>query len=141
MIKSKSADFVSPRDLIRRARSNLIRSRQEKPAGVLREDLCFNAHQAAEKALKAVCLEHDISYRFAHDLGDLIACLENKNIFIPEQVEQSAQLSEYALPVLSCAAVPPDYVSAKEHQQAVDTAREVFRWASNQLEEELPVGE
>lgn len=131
----KSADFVKPRDLISRARSNLIRSRQEKPPGVLREDLCFNAHQAAEKALKAVYLHHDISYRFAHDLGDLIECLKKSEIKVPERIERAAELSRFAMPVLSPALSPPEYVSAGEHKEAVETAHQVYTWAAEQLED------
>jgi HEPN domain-containing protein len=39
------------------ARSNLkLAEKGGRLKGVLLEDLCFNAQQAAEKALKAVCL-------------------------------------------------------------------------------------
>ncbi len=130
----KTVEYVSPSDLLRKARSNLIRSRQVKPPGVLREDLCFNAHQAAEKALKAVHLYYNISYRFAHDLGDLIDCLKKNGISVPRPVEQAAELSRFALPVLSPAPVPPEYVSNAEHEEAVETAREVFDWAAALLE-------
>jgi hypothetical protein len=39
---------------LRRARSNLARAKQDKPDEVLFEDLCFDAQQAVEKALKAL---------------------------------------------------------------------------------------
>ena len=131
----KSVEDVRPRDLIRRARSNLIRATQKKPPGVLREDLCFNAHQAAEMALKAVHVYHDISYRFAHDLGDLLCCLRERGFSIPASVEGAARLSRFALPVLSPGSLPPEYVSREEHEEAVQTAREVLAWAREVLED------
>ena len=42
-----------PREWINRARSNLIKAANRVP-GVYLEDLCFDAQQAAEKAVKAL---------------------------------------------------------------------------------------
>ncbi|MGB9825381.1 MAG: HEPN domain-containing protein [Desulfofundulus sp.] len=43
---------------LRRARSNLERARLGRVSeGILYEDLCFDAQQAAEKALKAVLVQ------------------------------------------------------------------------------------
>jgi HEPN domain-containing protein len=44
-----------PREWLNRARSNLNRARAEL-AEVYFEDLCFDAQQAAEKAIKAVLI-------------------------------------------------------------------------------------
>jgi hypothetical protein len=44
-----------PREWINRARSNLVRAQTTLP-GVYLEDLCFDAQQAAEKAIKAVLI-------------------------------------------------------------------------------------
>ena len=46
-----------PREWLNRARSNLLRAR-EVVQGVYLEDLCFDAQQAAEKAIKAVFVIH-----------------------------------------------------------------------------------
>ena len=42
-----------PREWLNRARSNLARARKMIP-GVYLEDLCFDAQQGTEKAIKAV---------------------------------------------------------------------------------------
>jgi HEPN domain-containing protein len=34
--------------------------------GVFLEDLCFNAQQATEKALKAVCVQHGLEFPKTH---------------------------------------------------------------------------
>src|SRR5829696_10527795 len=44
-----------PREWLNRARSNLVRAQAILP-GVYLEDLCFDAQQAAEKAIKAVLI-------------------------------------------------------------------------------------
>jgi HEPN domain-containing protein len=41
-----------PEDWLRRARSNLARASTAKTDEIMWEDLCFDAQQAAEKALK-----------------------------------------------------------------------------------------
>lgn len=44
-----------PREWLRRARSKLVRAQADRNLpGVLYEDLCFDAQQAAEKSLRAV---------------------------------------------------------------------------------------
>jgi len=46
-----------PHEWLRRARSNLARAQADiRLAGVYLEDLCFDAQQAAEKAIKAVLI-------------------------------------------------------------------------------------
>jgi len=50
-----SGQLGSHEDWLARAQSNLIRAQQEKPEGVLWEDVCFDAQQSVERALKALC--------------------------------------------------------------------------------------
>ena len=47
-----------PREWLNRARSNLTKAKAKSPEVYL-EDLCFDAQQAAEKAIKAVLLKGD----------------------------------------------------------------------------------
>ena len=57
-----------PREWLNRARSNLVRARRGE-AGVYLEDLCFDAQQAAEKAVKAVLVAHKVDFPYVHDLA------------------------------------------------------------------------
>ena len=66
-----------PREWLNRARSNLTQSRQEHPSIYL-EDLCFQAQQAAEKALKALLLFHGESFPTPTTL--LISCLSSNEM-------------------------------------------------------------
>ena len=59
-----------PREWLNRARSNLARARSGATIPeVYLEDLCFDAQQAAEKALKAVLIHLDVSFPYVHDLA------------------------------------------------------------------------
>jgi len=51
-----------PREWLNRAKSNLARAKAGNDIpGVYLEDLCFDAQQAAEKAIKAALLHQDVS--------------------------------------------------------------------------------
>ena len=57
-----------PREWLNRARSNLALAKNTCDNSVYFEDLCFNAQQAAEKAIKAVCIFHQ-GCRHPHECG------------------------------------------------------------------------
>ena len=71
-----------PREWLNRARSNLTQARNRLP-GVYLEDLCFDAQQAAEKAIKAVLISRDIEFPYVHDLARLLLILESHGERIP----------------------------------------------------------
>jgi HEPN domain-containing protein len=60
-----------PREWVARARGNIVIARNLIP-GVELEDLCFNAQQAAEKALKAVLLKLGVDFPYTHDRADCL---------------------------------------------------------------------
>lgn len=63
-----------PRAWLNRARSNLFHAKSRSP-GVYLEDLCFDAQQAAEKALKAVLVQRGIRFPYVHDLAALLTLI------------------------------------------------------------------
>jgi HEPN domain-containing protein len=69
--KRRPAD--DPVEWLNRARSNLTRAKADiRVPHVYLEDLCFDAQQAAEKAIKAVLMKLGVRFPFIHDLGDLL---------------------------------------------------------------------
>ncbi len=48
--------------------------------GVYLEDLCAAAHQAAEKAIRAVLLKRAVDYPYVHDLGRLLALAASETV-------------------------------------------------------------
>ena len=69
----------NPAEWLHRARSSLALARQ-KTTEVLYEDLCYQAQQAAEKALKAVLVFDKIPYPYTHDINALLSVLEQNGI-------------------------------------------------------------
>jgi HEPN domain-containing protein len=61
-MKGKKRSPDNPAEWIARAKSSLALATATTP-GVLYEDLCFQAQQAAEKALKAVFVSRKIPYQ------------------------------------------------------------------------------
>ena len=96
-MQDKRWDVGTPEDWLRRAKSNLIRAMQPKHEKVFWEDYCFDAQQAAEKALKALLLFHKIPFRFVHDIAELLTVLEQNGVSLPESIKKAAELSDYAV--------------------------------------------
>ena len=117
----------SPQEWINRARSNLAIARQPKNAEIYWEDLCFEAQQAAEKALKAVLLAKGIKFRFVHDLSEHLTLLGKAGIELPEEVKAAAILTDYSVE----ARYPGPYepVTETEFLESLAIAEAVVRWA------------
>src|SRR5947208_14516456 len=85
-----------PREWLSRARSNLVRARAMIP-GVYLEDLCFDAQQAAEKAVKAVFVHRGWAFPYTHNLTRLLAILEQRGLKIPKYVRRADGLIRFAV--------------------------------------------
>ena len=83
----------TPKDWLKRARSNLARAEQPKSEDILWEDLCFDAQQAAEKALKAVLISRDVSFPYVHDIAELLTLLEQDGVVLPGDIRKAAALN------------------------------------------------
>jgi HEPN domain-containing protein len=116
----------SPEDWLRRARSNLARAREEKPDGVLYEDLCFDAQQAAEKAIKGLLVARRIPFRFVHDIGELLEAATGGGVTVPEGLRDSVELTEYAVEARYPG--PFEAVTEEEWRRAVSFAEAVVAW-------------
>jgi HEPN domain-containing protein len=121
-----------PREWLNRARSNLARSRVRQP-DVYLEDLCFDAQQASEKSLKALLIARRIRFPFTHNLGELIALLQQDGVVIPESVLQAAALTDYAVEARYPG--PSEPVRPDQHTRAVALAEAVVQWVAQQIPE------
>ena len=122
-----------PRAWLSRARSNLAQAGARQP-DVYLEDLCFNAQQAAEKALKARLLCRHIRFPYVHDLGELLRLLEQSGEPVPSDVRDVVQITGYAVESRYPAVGEP--VDEKEYQRALALAEGVVRWVSGRLRSE-----
>jgi hypothetical protein len=59
---------MDPREWLNRACSNLAMAKSEME-GVYLEDLCFDAQQAAEKAIKALLIKMGVEFPYIHDIA------------------------------------------------------------------------
>ena len=115
-----------PREWINRARSNLALAKN-RVSGAYLEDLCFEAQQAVEKAIKSVMIRRGIEFPYVHDLGRLLSVLEADGEPIPEEVRSAATLTEYAWEGRYPGVMEP--VSEQDYADAIRVAEEVVRWA------------
>jgi HEPN domain-containing protein len=119
-----------PREWLNRAMSNLALAKSKIP-GTYLEDLCFEAQQAAEKAIKAVMIRRNIEFPYVHDLARLLSMLEETREEIPEVVRKAEELTRYALITRYPGIARP--VSEQEYAEAVAVAEEVVRWPDERI--------
>jgi HEPN domain-containing protein len=123
-----------PREWLNRARSNLARA-QTKIPGVYLEDLCFDAQQAAEKAIKALLIERGVTFPYVHDLARLVTLLEQAGEEIPESVRRAAALTRFAVVTRYPGLAEP--VTDAHYHEAVVLAKAVLEWVEARLRDEV----
>ena len=125
-------DPSDPHAWLRHARSNLqLAERGKGLKGVLLEDLCFNAQQAAEKAFKAICISRRIDFPKTHSLVRLIDILEENGVTIPENIKAADVLTQFAVQSRY-----PDWIeeiTQEEYSDALELAARVVFWAEKYI--------
>ena len=109
-----------------RARSNLAIARAEVE-GVYPEDLCFDAQQAAEKAIKALLIKMGVEFPYIHDIAQLLTSLEEAGQEIPRGIREAEALTRFAILTRYPGLAPP--VKREEYERAIVLADQVVRWA------------
>jgi HEPN domain-containing protein len=127
-------DPTKPQTWLLRARSNLRRATLgPQHSEVFLEDLCWDAQQAAEKALKALCLHQSIAFPKTHSLVRLIDLLEGAGLDIPSEIKEADVLTRYAVETRY-----PGFeeeVTEAEYQVALHLATHVVEWAETVIGE------
>jgi len=109
-----------------RATANLALARAQDTEGVRLEDLCFQAQQAAEKALKSLYLKRGMPFPFVHSLDQLLGGLEALGVDIPEAVDEATLLTRYAVETRYPGAYEP--VTEAEYLEAIRFAETILLW-------------
>ena len=120
---------------LKRAKSNMARAKAGRVSSeILFEDLCFDAQQAVEKALKSLCVIHEIVFPKTHDIAYLIELLEEKNVTVPEDVQNAKILTGYAVETR----YPGDYepVDEDDYFKAIEIAEKVLTWVKKEMDKE-----
>ena len=119
-------DPNTPRAWMARAESSLALARMQSD-GIDLEDLCYQAQQSAEKALKAVFLAKGVRFPFSHNLDLLLQGLEEFGLEIPESVDTASRLTRYAVETRYPGFFDP--VTPVEYREALDMAKTILTWA------------
>ncbi len=131
MTKQPRRNPEDPREWLNRARSSLLQAKTKTP-GVYREDLCFNAHQGAEKALKALPLSLTGKFPFTHDIVRLNTEIEKTLSPLPAELSNAEFLSAY-----SVASRYPGWdepISELEYQKTILAAETLVSWVASRLD-------
>jgi HEPN domain-containing protein len=123
-----------PAEWLRHARSNLSRCRADRRLPeVLFEDLCFDAQQAAEKAIKSILVLGGKRFPTTHDVAELLDLVAATGVAVPPEVARAKRLTPYAVagryPGVSEDADEEDY------REALATAEAVVAWAEKLVAE------
>ncbi len=115
-----------PREWLNRANSNLRLAKSEDPAIYL-EELCYNAQQAAEKAVKAVFLKRQIQFPYTHNLARLLQVLSDAGVHFPPEVGRAEDLTRFAFEARYPSVAKE--VTETECTEAIEIASAVVQWA------------
>ena len=116
----------NPVEWLNRAKSSLALAKQ-RSREIYPEDLCFQAQQAAEKAIKAVYISKKVAFPYIHDISQLLAALEKENVIIPNDIKNASTLTLYAAQTRYPGLENP--VSDEEYHEALVSAERVVVWA------------
>jgi HEPN domain-containing protein len=121
-------DPTHPEEWLRRARSSLAlaRSHRELP-GVLFEDLCFDAQQAAEKGIKAVLVYLQVQFPKTHAVSELLDLVEGAGLAVPPGIREANRLTRYAVTTRYVGLT--EDVTEDEYHAAVVLADRILQWA------------
>ncbi len=99
------------------------------------EDLCYQAQQAAEKAIKAIFISLRRTFPYSHDIHYLLTLLEDEGIEIPDNIKEAERLSIYAVQTRYPGF--PISVEEKHYREAVNLAEMVITWAETIIKDRL----
>jgi len=95
------------------------------------EDLCFDAQQAAEKAIKALLIKKGITFPYVHDIAHLLTLLEQTGVQIPDPVKRAEDLTRYAVVTRYPGVAEP--VTESHYRDAIVSAEAVVCWAEKEI--------
>ena len=119
-----------PREWLSRAKSSLALAKN-RIIDVYLEDLCFQAQQAVEKAVKAMLLKHNVEFPYVHDLSLLLSMLEETGEVIPDVVRKAEELTPYAF--MTRYPGTTRVVTTEEYLTAVELAVATVEWVTESL--------
>ncbi|MCL1837434.1 MAG: HEPN domain-containing protein [Treponema sp.] len=115
---------------INRAKSSLDLAKTKIINNIIYEDLCYQAQQAVEKALKGFLIFFEVEPEFTHNIEVLIKALKQYTD-IPDYVKEAGKLTAYA--VLTRYPGWYDEITKDKYEQAVKIAQECLEWVEKTI--------
>ncbi len=96
---------------------------------ILLEDLCFDAQQSTEKALKAILVYNVSEVPRTHSIGYLLKLIKDLGIILNPELEELAILTEYAVQTR----YPGDYepVTEEEYFHSIELSHKAIAFAKD----------
>jgi len=117
---------------IERAKSSLELAQARIIHHIKYEDLCFQAQQTAEKALKGLLIYYDVEPEFTHNIELLINELK-KITDIPEIINEATQLTNYAVQTRYPGVY--DEITKDEYTKSIKIAKDCLDWVESKVKE------
>jgi HEPN domain-containing protein len=131
--RARAADTAS---WLQKAREDLQITRQLlKGSKALSGGAIFHCQQAAEKALKAFLVWHDVPFRKTHDLQEVGNACVKKDTTLNEVISHAIPLTDYAWKFRYPG--EPDRPSRREVEEALTIAAAVYRTIRSRLPKEV----
>lgn len=89
--------------------------------------MCFEAHQAAEKSIKAVYQSRGLVFKYVHDIDVLWKGLEKAGLRVPPEIREAVRLTKYAYETRYPG--PLESVTEREYRKSIVLAEAVLAWA------------
>lgn len=115
-----------PCEWLNRARSSLSLAYAQSDETYY-EDLCYQAEQAAEKAIKAIFIALKRHFPYTHDIHLLVTLLEDDGVEIPDEIFQAGRLTVYAVQTRYPGFSIP--IDENHYRQALSLAESVIVWS------------
>ena len=115
---------------IKRAKSSLELAQAEIIQYTYYEDLCFQAQQAAEKALKGLLIYYGTEPEFTHNIEILLNGLK-KFTDIPAEIKEAVKLTVYAVQTRYPGEF--DEISREEYEKSIEIAKACLDWVEKSI--------
>ena len=114
-----------------RAKSSLEIACTRNSDLVYYEDLCYQAQQAVEKAIKGMLIYFNIEPQFTHNIGIL---LDDLQAFVDiDEIKETIKLTKYAVQTR----YPGEYddITKEDYEESINIAKKCIEWIQNKIQE------
>jgi HEPN domain-containing protein len=124
--------MVRYEEWIKRANSSLELAQAKINNKIYFEDLCYQAQQSVEKALKGLLIFYGVEPEFTHNIEILLNEVR-KFTDIPENIKEAALLTNYAVQTR----YPGEYdeITKEEYERSIEIAKDCLDWVDNKINE------